>query len=68
MVPRVEGAGSDCQLCGGSGPDGLFGHGVMVFPNRIGINLFSVILYLGEFTVGSPQILLGWPFLNALRT
>lgn len=67
-MPRVEGAGSDCQLCGGSGPVGLFGHGVMVFPNRIGINLFSVILYLGEFTVASPQILLGWPFSNALRT
>lgn len=51
-VPRVEVASSDCQLCGHSGPLGVFGHGVMVFPRRIGINLFWVILYLEEFTDG----------------
>lgn len=39
-VPRVEVAGSDCKLCGDSGPVGVFGHGVMIFPSRIGINLF----------------------------
>lgn len=51
-VPRVDIAGSDCQLCGGSGPVGVSGHGVMVFPSRIGINLFWVILDLEEFTDG----------------
>lgn len=51
-VPRVEVAGSDCQLCGGSGPVGVFGHGVKVFPSRLGINLFWFIVYSEEFTDG----------------